>query len=64
LPPSDQLTGDLTEPTWSVNSKGQIVVESKDELVRRLGRSPDEGDAVMMVMWDPGPPPRGWAISR
>jgi hypothetical protein len=64
LPPSDQLTGDLTEPTWSVNTKGQIVVESKDELVRRLGRSPDEGDAVMMVMWEPDPPATGWTIGR
>lgn len=49
LPDDDQLTGDLTSPKWEQSSNGRIKVESKDEIKKRLGRSPDKGDAVVMV---------------
>jgi hypothetical protein len=32
-----------------------IVVEPKDETRKRLGRSPDAGDAVVMSVWDEAP---------
>lgn len=53
LPPSDTLIADLTTPTWKQTSAGKILIESKDDLRKpdRLGRSPDEGDAVVMAMW-------------
>jgi hypothetical protein len=54
LPPDDLLTGDLTSPTWRVVSGGKIIVESKDEVRKRLGRSPDTGDAVVMAFWPEG----------
>jgi hypothetical protein len=51
LPPDDILVGDLTTPRSRVQSGGSILVESKDEIKKRLdGRSTDSGDAVMMVM--------------
>lgn len=52
LPPSDTLIADLTTPTWKQTSAGKILIESKEELRKpeRLGRSPDEGDAVVMAM--------------
>ena len=50
LPPDDRLTGDLVAPKWRVMSGGKIQVESKDDIRKRLGRSPDDGDAVMMAM--------------
>lgn len=55
LPPDDTLTGDLTSPKWRVLSGGKIQVESKDELRKpdRLGRSTDDGDAVMQAFWEP-----------
>lgn len=53
LPPDDLLVGDLTAPHWRVNSRGQIQVEGKDEIRRRLGRSTDSGDAVVMALWVP-----------
>lgn len=50
LPPDDLLTGDLTAPHWRVMSGGKIQVESKDEIRKRLGRSTDDGDAVVMAL--------------
>lgn len=52
LPPDDRLTGDLTAPHWRVMSGGRIQVESKDEIRKRLGRSTDDGDAVVQAAWD------------
>jgi hypothetical protein len=52
LPPDDLLTGDLTAPTWSLTSSGRIAVEPKETLSRRLGRSTDDGDAVIMAFAD------------
>ncbi len=49
LPPDDLLTGDLTAPHWRINSTGRIQVESKDDIKKRLGRSPDSGDSVVMA---------------
>lgn len=63
LPPDDYLTGDLTAPTWKVTSAGKIQVESKDEIRERLGRSTDDGDAVVMAFWGEEPIERG-AINK
>ncbi len=51
LPPDDLLTGDLTAPHWRVVSGGRIQVESKDDIKKRIGRSTDDGDAVVMAFW-------------
>ena len=50
LPPDDQLIGDLCAPRWSISSGGKIVIEAKDDVRKRLGRSPDIGDAVVMAL--------------
>ena len=55
LPPDDRLTGDLTAPHWRIVAGGKIQVESKDEIRVRLGRSTDDGDAVMMAFARPEP---------
>ena len=49
LPPDDKLIGDLTAPKWRVMSGGKIKVENKDEIKKRLKRSTDDGDAVIMA---------------
>jgi hypothetical protein len=51
LPPDPQLTGDLTAPTWWHRSDGKIQIESKDEMRKRLGRSPDTGDALGLALY-------------
>jgi len=53
LPPSDSLTGDLTAPHWKVTSAGRIQIEGKDDIRKRIGRSTDDGDAVMQACWEP-----------
>jgi hypothetical protein len=50
LPPSRKLLADLAAPTWELRG-GRIWIESKDDISARLGRSPDEGDAVVMAHW-------------
>ena len=52
LPPDDILTGDLTSPHWRVLSGGKIQVESKDDIRKRLKRSTDDGDAVIMSFYE------------
>lgn len=41
---------DLTEPTYAENSSGHTVIEKKDEIKKRLGRSPDHGDAYVLSL--------------
>jgi hypothetical protein len=48
LPDDAELLADLAAPTYRVTKSG-ILIESKDELKKRLGRSPDKGDAVVMA---------------
>jgi len=52
LPPSATLTADLTAPTLDMSFNG-IKVESKEDVCDRLGRSTDDGDAVVMA-WTAG----------
>ena len=49
LPPDDDLLGDLAAPTYKINAKGAIQIEPKEETKKRLGRSPDRGDAVILT---------------
>ena len=48
LPPDPQLRADLASPTWKLTPRG-IQIEGKDEIRKRLGRSPDSGDAVVLA---------------
>lgn len=52
LPPDPELRADLTSPTFKMTQRG-ILIESKDDLRKRLGRSPGKGDAVVMA-WSEG----------
>lgn len=52
LPNDPGLIADLTAPHFEVTPSG-IKVEPKDHIVKRLGRSPDRGDAVVMA-WSQG----------
>lgn len=52
LPPDPELLGDLVAPRWSMQAGG-IQIESKEQIKKRLGRSPDCGDAVVLA-WHAG----------
>ena len=67
LPESPELLGDLTAPRWREAAGGRIQIEGKDEIRKRLGRSTDVGDAVVMAFWEDleaaAPSMAGWDIS-
>jgi len=46
LPPGQDVRADLCAPTWTLRA-GKILIESKDDLIKRIGRSPDKGDAII-----------------
>ena len=48
LPDDPELTADLTSCRFTVGPRG-IKIESKDEVVKRLGRSPDKGDSITLA---------------
>lgn len=49
LPRDPELKADLASYRWQLKSNG-ILIESKDEIRDRIGRSPDKGDAVTMCL--------------
>jgi hypothetical protein len=49
LPPDPELRADLAAPTYEVSARG-LLIEGKDDLRKRLGRSPGKGDAVVMAL--------------
>ena len=50
LPPDAELLADLTAPKWSLTTGG-ILIESKEDIHERIGRSPDCGDAVALAYY-------------
>jgi hypothetical protein len=54
LPRDPELLADLTAPRYQVTAAG-IKVEPKEDVVERIGRSPDCGDAVVLAHWQGGP---------
>jgi hypothetical protein len=57
LPNDDTLTQDLTAPHyWEAG--GRYYVESKENIARRLGRSTDDGDAVVQSFTPPVTKPK------
>lgn len=51
LPPHDKLKADLTAPKWQLKGK-RIEVESREDIVKRTGRSPDYGTACCLARMD------------
>lgn len=50
LPDDRQLLADLCAPRYSVPVSG-VTVEPKESVKKRLGRSPDRGEAVILAHW-------------
>lgn len=46
LPPDDELMQEATEIKWSFMSNGKIIIEPKEDIKKRIGRSPDKFDAL------------------
>lgn len=54
LPPDPELLADLTAPRWQMTPSG-VRIEAKDDIKKRIGRSPDCGDSVAMAVLTPPP---------
>ena len=52
LPDDIELLQDLTSYTWRLKAGGIIEVDSKDDIKKEIGRSPDKGDAVIYTLYD------------
>ena len=51
LPPSSELLADLCAPTWKIQGK-TIRVASREEIVDKIGRSPDYASAAILALID------------
>ncbi|ENU07754.1 magnesium and cobalt transport protein CorA [Acinetobacter calcoaceticus] len=51
LPPEPELLADLTAPRWGLQGTN-IKVESREDIVKRIGRSPDYGSAIINAQID------------
>jgi hypothetical protein len=47
----DECIADLLAPKWSPDARGRTKVEPKDDIRKRLGRSPDFGDALLLAYY-------------
>lgn len=47
----DDAIADLLAPKWAPDSRGRVKVEPKDETRKRLGRSPDHADALLLAFY-------------
>lgn len=52
LPDDDLLKGDLVSPMWEIRTGGKVKVESKVDIKKRLGRSTDAADSVILAFAD------------
>jgi hypothetical protein len=50
LPPDRMLLADLCAPKWEERAGGIIYVQSRDEIVATIGRSPDRGTAYILAL--------------
>lgn len=46
IPPDAELEGELLAPRYSFDGRGRQRVEPKDDIKKRLGRSPDKADSL------------------
>lgn len=51
LPPDTRLKADLCAPKWEVQG-AVIKVESREEIIKRIGRSPDFASAYILALMD------------
>ncbi len=57
IPPEPELEAELVAPTYTFDAQGRAKVEAKDQIKRRLGRSPDLADALALAVWSAKPAP-------
>lgn len=51
LPPVEELILDLVTPGWEIKKDATVVLEPKNSIKNKLGRSTDYADAVCLAFW-------------
>ena len=49
----DDTIAQLTAPKYKLDSRGRVKVEPKADTRERLGRSPDDADALLLAYYEP-----------
>jgi hypothetical protein len=52
----DITAAQLLVPRWELDTKGRIIVEPKDKIRERIGRSPDNADALLLAYFNGAKP--------
>lgn len=55
IPDDARLQAELVSPTYAFDAQGRMKVESKADMKKRLGRSPDRADALALAVHRPAP---------
>jgi len=50
LPPGNEIVADLCSAHWEFR-RGGVQIESKEDIKKRIGRSPDVGDAIALAFY-------------
>ncbi|MDO5531055.1 terminase family protein [Sutterella sp.] len=53
IPPDPALQADLSAPTYGFTQRGLRILEAKDKIKERIGRSPDRADALALTFAAP-----------
>ena len=53
IPAHKELEGDLLVARYEYDARGRYKVERKDEIKKRIGRSPDHADALALAVYTP-----------
>ena len=59
----DSCFEELVSVRWSTDTKNRIVVESKTDLRKRIGMSPDEADSYILAVWPGASSPPGYTAA-
>ena len=49
IPDDDEIAGELTSPLYSYDANNLTLLEKKVDMKKRLGRSPDIADALVLT---------------
>ena len=52
LPVDGKMEADLVAAKYGYDARGKIKVEAKNDMKKRLGRSPDRGDALCLAVYE------------
>lgn len=53
LPPGQEVLADLCSARYNLTASG-VLIQSKEEIKEKLGRSPDVGEAILLANYIPG----------